>query len=271
MNMIRTAASLVLFCNIASAQPADALRGPDVPDDRITTLVHKTMTGRLERLRVRPEIAAIQALHLDVATADRAREIIYERTHAITMMLVDDIELIGEMTEKNRDGDEDAARALFNKLWEGFDPGTPRSPLFGPLSGVLGDEKMATLRGLVDEYWDAWIDWQLRNNKNREKPAIRKRAEQRLAMQLFEREVREAFDASLKRYQQALDGIYAAVDPTDDQRAQIREIVIDHIKATRLRATPADRRAANMTIYRLLDDDRKELLFGYMSAIVIPD
>ena len=271
MNKFHAAVSLILLGSVARGQPAETLRGPDVPDARTTTLVQRSMTGRLERLRVRPEIAAIQALRLDPATADRAREIIDERTRNITMMLVDDIEIVGEITAKTGSGDEDGARALFNELWEQFDRGTPRAPLLDPLSEVLDADQQAVLRGLVDEYWDAWIDWELRNNKNREKAATKKRAEQRLAMRLFEREVREAYDASLKRYQQSLDGIYAAIDPTDEQRTQIREIIIDHIKATRLRATPAERRDVNMTIYRLLDDDRKERLFGYLSAIVFRD
>ena len=267
---------LAAFClfslvSIACGQPADTLRGPDVPDDRTTTLVRRTMTGRLERLRVRPEIAAIQGLHLDPATAELAREIIDARTRNISMMLVDDIELVGEITVKNGAGDEAGARAVFNGLWERFDPGTPRAPLMDPLSGVLDAAQRAELRGLVDEYWDAWIDWELRKNKNREKPATRQRAERRLARQLFQREVREAYDVSLKRYQQALEGIFAAIEPTDEQRVEIRNIVIDHIKATRLSATSAQRREANMTIYRLLDDERKERFFGYMSAIVIPD
>jgi hypothetical protein len=93
----------------ALAQPdpsmADSpLRGPEVPDTRTRTLVKKTMTGRLERLQVRPEVAALQELDLDEQTAEAAREIVDERSFAVTMMLVDELDRIKEMTDKRTAG-----------------------------------------------------------------------------------------------------------------------------------------------------------------------
>lgn len=272
MNTLAAIVASVLLGTACCAQPEGTLRGPEVPDARTRTLVHKTMTGRLERLRVRPEVAAVQALELDPETAERARAVIDERTHGITMLLVDDIELIKEMTDRNKAGERDAALAVFSELWERFEPGAPRAPLAKPLAGVLDDGQHASMTALVDEYWEAWIDWELRNNeKNRGDPAARARVQRRLSLRLFQREVQEAYEASLRRYQQALDGIYGAVEPTDEQREKIRRIIIDHIKSTRLQATPAQRREANMTIYRMLDDGRREKLFAYMTSIVIRD
>jgi hypothetical protein len=214
----------------------------------------------------------VQALDLDPMAAERARAVIDDRTTRLTMLLVDDIDLIKEMTDKNKAGDADAARAVFNELWERFEPGAPKAPLAEPLKGVLDAGQHAAMKALVDEYWEAWIDWELRSNESRrDSPAARARVQKRLSMQLFEREVREAYNATLRRYQQALDGIYAAVEPTDEQRERIRTIIIDHIKATRLAASPAQRRETNMVIYRMLDDERKEKLFAYMTSIVIRD
>lgn len=265
-------AALLGLTSPALAQPENPLRGPEVPDSRTQTLVRKTMTGRLERLRVRPEAAAVQELSLDEETAERARGVIDARMTDITMMLVDDIETIKQMTDKNRAGDTAAAQATFDELWERFEPGAPKAPLAEPLAEVLDEAEMRRVHKLVDEYWDALIDWELRNNPQRQQdPATRERVQRRIAKQLFQREVTEAYEASLRRYQQALDGVYAAVDPTPEQRERIRRIIIDHIKATRLRATPEERREANMTIYRMLDDERKEKLFAYMTSIVIRD
>lgn len=266
---------LVVFTPGASlaAQPSDnPLRGPDVPDSRTQTLVRKTMTGRLEPLRVRPEVAALQELGLDQATAEAARAVADERTFSITMMLVDELDLIKEMTDKRTAGDNEAAQALFSELWDNFEPGAPRAPLIEPLKAVLDDEQLSTLEGLVDEYWEALIDWELRNNEKRQQnPQVRKRVERRIALRLFQREVQEGYEASLRRYQQAIDAIAEAVRPTPEQRESIRTMIIEHIKATRLSATPAQRRAVQMRIYRMLDDDRKEKLFGYLTEIVIRD
>ena len=57
----------------------------------------------------------------------------------------------------------------------------------------------------------------------------------------------------------------------EKQRQAIRIIIIEHIKRTRLNATPGQRRSTNLEIYRMLDDERKEKLFEYMTRFVIPD
>jgi hypothetical protein len=261
----------------ALAQPdpsmADSpLRGPEVPDTRTRTLVKKTMTGRLERLQVRPEVAALQELDLDEQTAEAAREIVDERSFAVTMMLVDELDRIKEMTDKRTAGDREGAQAIFDEMWNAFEPDAPRSPLIEPLKAVLDDEQSAALRTLVDEYWESLIDWELRNNEKRQQnPEVRKRVERRQSLRLFQREVQEGYEASLRRYQQAIDAVADAVEPTPEQRHEIRMIIIEHIKRTRLAATPEQRRATNLEIYRMLDEDRKEKLFEYMTRIVIPD
>ena len=55
--------------------------------------------------------------------AERARAVIDARTQRITMLLVDDIELIKEMTDKNKSGDRDAARLIFD-IGSKMDDGT---------------------------------------------------------------------------------------------------------------------------------------------------
>ena len=255
------------------SRPAEnPLRGPEVPDSRTRTLVKKTMTGRLERLAVRPEVAALQELDLDDATAEAARAVIDARTESVTMMLVDELDLIKEMTDKRTAGDNEGAQHIFDEMWRRFDPEATRSPLIEPLRSVLDDEQIAMLTSLVDEYWEARIDWDLRNiEKRRQNPEVRERVSNRIAQQMFQREVRESYEASLRRYQQAIDGMAEAVQPTPEQRQEIRMIIIEHIKATRLKATPAERRATNLAIYRMLDGERKEKLFEYILQFVILD
>lgn len=162
--MTRTTIALLttLICTTSltaqsdEAQPAEnPLRGPDVPDSRTRTLVKKTMTGRLERLAVRPEVAALQELDLDEATAEAARAVVDARTESVTMMLVDELDRIKAMTDKRTAGDNEGAQRIFDEIWLAFDPGADRSPLIEPLKQVLDDEQTATLTALVDEYWEA--------------------------------------------------------------------------------------------------------------------
>jgi hypothetical protein len=96
-------------------------------------------------------------------------------------------------------------------------------------------------------------------------------AELRLVTQVFQEEVRDAYEISLRRYRDALEAIYAAVDPTPEQREAIRSIVIEHVKHTRLEATPTRRRAAMREVYDMLDDERKARLLDYLLERVVPN
>jgi hypothetical protein len=252
------------------ASPAEALRGPSVPDQQTETLVNRTMTGRFVPLEVRPEAAAIQELGLDEATLERAKAVIDERSFAVTMHLVDELDTIREMTDARMDGRPEDAQELFNDLWSSFDENTERSPLIKPLEAVLEPDDAAALRRLVDEYWEAWIDAELGGRMDAGDNA-RERVARRLALGLFQREVQDSYETSLRRYQQAIEGVSNFVEPTPEQRQEIRMIIIEHIKATRLAATPEQRRQTNLKIYRMLDDERQEKLFMYMTRFVIPD
>lgn len=269
------AAWLIACSGIAAAQDAPAdnpLRGPEVPESRTRTLVKKTMTGRLERLDVRPEVAALQQLDLSPETAEEARGIIEARTDAITMLLVEELDAVRAISDRSRDGKTEEAERIFRGLWEAFEPGAQLSPLLDDLAPLLDESQRVIMAALVEEYWEARIDWELRSSEERRtNERVRARVADRLAYQAFQQEVRRAYNASLKRYHDALEGIYTAVEPTRKQREQIRSMVIEHIKDTKLRATPAQRRAMQMRIYRMLDDDRKEKLFGYLTEVVIRD
>lgn len=265
----------LLIAAPSPAQPVDsdgALRGPGVPDRQAETLVNRTMTGRFVPLETRPEAAAVQRLGLDEETLERARLVIEDRAFAVTMHLVDHIDTIKEITDANTAGQRDRTERLFEDLWSSFDPEMSRSPLLKPLSGVLEPDASEVVRRLVDEYWEAWIDAELRNRgaADADEPT-RRRVSREIALGLFQREVRDSYETSLRRYQQAIEGVSGFVKPTPEQRDQIRLIVIDHIKATRLSATPAQRRETNLKIYRMLDDERKEKFFEYMTRFVIPD
>ncbi len=260
--------ALLSLSSIAAArQPEptpDPLRGPSVPEYKTRTLVHHSMMQGFSPVEGRPESAALELLELDEATAARARAAVDARSLELAMMLVDEIDTVREITDQMASGDTKAARETLAALWDRFEPGRPRSPLLNDLGEILTPEQMAEMHRLLDEYWDAWI-----RGTGLIDPAARQSTQDRLAFELFQAEVREAYDASLRRYREALDAIFTAIEPTTEQREQIRSIVIEHIRQTRLSPTIAQRREAMTKIYRLLDDDRRERLFDYMVRFVV--
>lgn len=256
-------------------QPADnPLRGPAVSAHAKRTLVHYNMSGEFERIEGRPEAAAAQLLELDEATAQRVKEAIDARDLSVAMLLVEEIDAVKEISDAILAGDNDRARELQLELWATFEPQTPRSPLLEPLAEILSAAQLADVNRLTDEYWEALIDWQTRDRPETDPDRIkvvRDRTEHQLAFQAFQQEVRVGYEATLRRYRDAMEGIYNAVEPTDEQRELMREILIDHIRTTKLNATPTQRRAATRRIYDLLDDERRGKLFDYLLRQVVPD
>lgn len=246
------------------SQP-DPLRGPSVDTHELKTLVRQGMMQGFARVEGRPEAAALELLELDSETAARARAVVDTRATDLAMVLVDEIDTVREITDQMTAGDNEAARQTLLALWERFEPGRPRSPMLAELGDVLDDDAMTEMRRLLDEYWDAWIESSAPSDDNQ-----RQQIQDRLAFELFQQEVREAYDISLRRYRQALDAIYNATDPTPEQREAIRDLVIQHIKDTRLSATPEQRRAATRRIYDLLDPERQAKMFDYILQVALP-
>ena len=282
---------------------AGLLSGPAV--DAAPTLVRYGLDGRLERVEGRPEIAAAELL-LDAdeaAALARVRAAAADRLDAIRMLLVDEVDAIRVISDLAAAGEAQAARDELHALWSRFEPDLPHAPLIEVLADVVGPARADALRSMVDEYLAAMIAERMGERLQRrlgvdqrmdessamadmtggmpgdrvdaqvvmasEDPVIAA-VRDRLAFEMFQREVRYAYDQSLARYRELLDSIDAAVEPTAAQRAAIREIVLDHIRETRLEATPTQRRAAMLAIYRQLDDERRERLYELLLRQVVP-
>ncbi len=261
-----------IIATIASPTTAqdDVLKGPDLNSKQRPTIVHQSMSGEFQQVEGRPEIAAFAAITDDPQLNEHARKIALDRTIELSLLLVDEIDLMRESTDAMRDGNQKRAREIQSQFHEQFDQGT-HEPLSQHLIELLNDAQRTMYTSVLEEYWDAWINWTLRNRETKINDRARNQTRNRLAARLFQRELVEAYDISLKRYRDALEVIYSAVEPTDEQREAIRSVIIEHIKATRLEASPQQRRDAMHEIYRLLDDDRKQKLYDYLLRIVVPD
>lgn len=262
--------SLIVTIASPSAAQDDVLKGPDLDSKQRPTIVHQSMSGEFQQVEGRPEIAAFAAVTDDPQLNEHARKIALDRTIELSLLLVDEIDLMRESSDAMRDGDQKRAREIQSQFHEQFDQGT-HQPLSQQLIELLNEAQRKEYARVLEEYWDAWIDWSLRNREAKINERVRNQTRDRLAARLFQRELAEAYDISLKRYRDALEVIYSAVEPTDEQREAIRSVIIEHIKATRLEASPQQRRDAMHEIYRLLDDDRKEKLYDYLLRIVVPD
>ena len=240
--------------------PPPALQGPTVPREVARTIVRRDAKGNLQRVEGRPEEAALIALDLDEATRQKAREVVLARSMAIGGLLIDNIDVVRERTDDLEAGRRDHAADLLRQLYQKSEPQGRRSPLLDDLKPVLSPEQHAELTRLVDDYWATLIDWELRRAKDKPEKA-RLDTERRLALGLFSDEVRRAYEGTLQPYRQRMDEIFRVVDPTPEQRAAIRTLIIEHIRESRLKPTAEQRKRLLGDIYRSLDAERQAKLF----------
>lgn len=229
------------------------------------------MSGDFEQIAGRPEIAAFAAIAKNSGLMDRAIEIELERTVSLSMLLVDQIDLMKESTDAMTAGDNTKSNQIQGRLHGMFDPNKRHDPLTPELMPLLNESQQAEYKRILESYWDAWIDASLSNQMNQQEPKARERTRNRLTRNLFFRELRDAYDISLKQYRESVERIYSVVNPTDEQREQIRDILIAYIKQTRLEPTPEQRRAATIRMYEALDQERRTAFFEYLLRLVVPD
>jgi len=241
------------------------LAGPSVSDRAARTLVAFNAEGRFIRIEGRPEEAALRLLALNQAQRDTSARIADEYAADLGLLLVDNLDTVRAATDAIKAGDREKATGLYRELYDAFEPGNAkgehhRDPIAERLGETLSEPQRADLSRLLDEYWKAWIDWELRNSKDKSEPA-RQRTQKRLVFAMFQEEARRAYERVLLPYVQRIDAIYAAVEPTDEQREAIRAVVIDFIRVTRLKPTAQQRQEVMRRVYLLLDEERRAKLF----------
>lgn len=267
VHMIAAGLAMVCMAPIARPEPPTSLppgeqvlRGPDLPD---RGLVQFDFPGNFVRLLGRPEVAVIGLLEVDPERSDRMRRAAEARIMELGFLLVDNIDLVRDTTDAIRAGDAAKGSELARVIYDQLDPAHARDPLLAALGDALTPAERDRVTELLDEYWNAWIAWELRDANDRSDEAKRQ-AREALSFRLFQEELQQAYRTTLRPYAQKLERIYQAVEPTEEQRAAIRDIMIDYIRETRLTPSEEERQRATSRVYSVLDEERRERLVEYV-------
>lgn len=258
--------SVLIVLTPCRAQPmtddddSQALRGPTVTEEVSQTLVRYDFRGDLVVVDGRPEEAAVALLVLESGQADDLREFFTRRQAALGMHLVDEIERLRDAGDSAREGDNETAQRIYREMWRKFDPEQSTMPALPDLAHVLSDEQHETVTRLLSDYWNAWVDFELRDQMNATHD-VRLQTERRLAFGVFQREIAQAYNWSLRPYREKLDRIYEYADPTEEQRTDIRAVIIDFVRETRLDPTEEQRAETAREIYEILTEEQRERMF----------
>jgi hypothetical protein len=250
-----------------AAPATDApLAGPAVPVAKTLTLVQHDAKGSLIRLNGRPEIAAAGLLDLDAEARRAVRAAETQRLVDISVLLVerfdDTCTLADAIAANKRDDVRPILKSFATLLGVITEDGVPvRMPLATAIDASLTSEQRTQVRDLVNEYFDAMLSRELRNRKQPPSDEDRAKAELRVAQQIFESELRAAYEQSIKPYRERLDRMMQELDPTPEQREAARGIVIEYLRVSRLKPTIEQRQEVMGKLYRLLDEERRARLF----------
>lgn len=269
-----TLTTLLLTATIALAQPADTLRGPDINHEQLETIGTTDMSGNFIPVEGRPELSAFMLVCDDPDDRTRARELATARVFDLAEILVDEIDTVRAITDAITDGNTTLARTLGAQLRLRHDPDMRRDPLRADLEAMLSEPQRQRLGRILNDYWRRWVSANTPEDQRNMQglplnEATYKKIENQLNTQLYQQDIARAYEYSLRRYQASMTAMYEAIEPTQEQRAWIRNRVIEHIKQTRLQPTLEQREALLLEIYHQLDEDRQTRFFAYMARAAI--
>lgn len=247
-----------------SAAVDDALSGPKV-SDAADSLVRMNMEGKLERLSMRPEQAAAERIVMDQETRDSVRHVMEHHAQAMRRLVLANIDLFANDKDALKPNDGGAVRRLAKDLYDTWEFKDVRDPLLPAFEATLSSEQIQQVRTLVEEYWKTVLDADVQNAmKDRKKPPTeedlrkaREQAQGRVLLEQFRREVSTAYESTLRPVQRRLDNICTAVAATDDQRQQIRSVLLNFAREGRLPGDASDKANLARAIYDLLDESQR--------------
>mgnify|MGYP005839972309 CR=1 FL=1 len=140
---------------VASAQDAP-LAGPALAGaEREPSLVHVDYEGRVRRLDVPPEEAALELLGLDAGTLAAARRVISERAAVVDRIMLENIDLFQRFAAAEQVSDRIEQLRLFLEFVRVTEPLRRRGTLGEELRAVLPEGARSRFDRLVNDYWRA--------------------------------------------------------------------------------------------------------------------
>lgn len=257
-----------------SAEAADlfsALSGPVVQERVGRSIVRHDARGEFRRVSGLPEESAVGLLGLDDQAREYCRGVFAERRLAMGVLLADHLDesfAYGDSIQKREREITSELTTFFRDRWElSRSPSLAwgRSDLVLTLAVVLSPEQYVELERMLNEYWQAWVAWELRTRRNPTE-ADCERTRLRLERTIFSEELRRAYDDQIRPYKEKLEKLREATDPTPEQWEEIRGAVAEFLRESRLRPRAEHRRELMGRMYRALDEDRRAKFFELVAA-----
>lgn len=244
----------------ADSPPADVLSGPKVAETTSErTLVQRDFSGKVRRLEVPPEEAAIELLTLDEGARARVQRVLDERAAIMDRILADNLDLLVRFQSARERRDR---LKLLGEFRVAMEPLEARGTLRAELRAELPKSEAGRFDQLVDGYWETVTKEAVAEAKASDPKAKAGEVIVRERLQALGNEVRRAYDRRITQSVKQLDEFLAKLNLTPEQDAEVRGHVTRFVERTKGNANPAQRRELFGKILAGLNADQKRLLIA---------
>jgi hypothetical protein len=249
-------------------QPAPSespLQGPRVAEpDAKPTLVERDFAGKLKRLEVSPEEAALALLKLDSGAASKTQSILNERAAILDKIVLDNLDLVVQIHNSRAGGDKRAQLKLLAELMTALKPLTDRGTLSEEIVAALSLDQSVTFKALVREYNQAAsAETQAESRAAGERLTVRQ-ISARENLIVLGTDIKRSYERQISSKTAEFEQIMAQLDLVPEQESKIRGMVLDYAQSVKGKPTQEQRRALIFRIMAVLDSDQQRTLVRLM-------
>ncbi len=264
------------FCLSAGAEPPtdsqNELRGPKVEAAvKRGSLVERDFDGRLRRLEISPEEAAVPLLRLDEVTRAKVDKTIAERSLLLDLFVRDNLDLLLRFSTANASGNKQDQGMLLREAFEKAEPIRQHGRLLETVGAVLSTDQKKELTHLVQEYREAQIAEQETADRGadekRGKKPDRVGAMFKIGLEQFGQDVKRAYERVISEGQGKLNEFVQQLNLNEQQEANVRKLTLEfaqaHIKTP---ATSKDKTVLFLAISAELEPEQRGKLLKYVQT-----
>lgn len=244
-----------------ASEPPDpgVLSGPKVRETAgERSLIRRDFQGRVRRLEIPAEEAAVELLRLDEPTKAKAQKILDERTAILDKAVRENIDLLLRLQNADRRTRLEFIREFGESLKELRARGTLREEI----RAILPKDQAARYDELIDGYWEVVVAdaTQAAQRENGARPApARAEVLAREVLAALGSEIRRSFERQIGQRARELEELLGKLGLSEEKDAKIRGILAEYAERTGGKPTPQQKRDLVLRIYRELDRDQQRI------------
>lgn len=256
----------VVFGQDARPEPNQepVLKGPTVSAPATKpTLVEKDFSGKLKRLDVPAEEAALRLMKVDDAARSRIDTILSERAAIIDKAVIENIDLVVQIHNAGQSGDKAEALRLFQEFAKKLEPLKARGKPVDEIASALPEDQREPYRALVSEYHQAQVADTMAQARGRGEEMGLKQAAGRELVGAIGLEIKRSYERQIGSRKEDFEKLLASLNLKPEQETRIRNMVTEYGQKTKLNPSPEQKRAMFGKIYKELDAEQRKALVAY--------